>query len=102
MVVRFLLMLALVASTACRAQEMPSIPDWVVYPDKEWKRLAPEQAGFDAQKLTDLVEKSKPHAGAWGGIKPDENRWGAVLTRGGYLVQTWGDPNYRYQSASLG
>jgi len=28
--------------------------------------------------------------------------WGAVLTRGGYLVQTWGDPTFKQPSASLG
>ncbi|MCH8293359.1 hypothetical protein IH992_19935 [Candidatus Poribacteria bacterium] len=30
-----------------------------------------------------------------------EPKWGAVLTRGGYLVSTWGDADYRYNTASL-
>src|SRR5688572_9786642 len=84
---------------ASRAGEVPA---WVTFPGKEWPRLSPEDAGFDAAKLAAVIEKAKPHAGAWGGVKPDDAKWGAVLTRGGYLVQSWGDPAYKYQSASLG
>ena len=38
------------------------------------------------------------------GRKPaGERQWGAdMLTQGGYLVHTWGDPAYKFQSASLG
>ena len=30
------------------------------------------------------------------------NKYGAVITRGGYLVHAWGDRHYRHQTASVG
>ena len=39
---------------------------------------------------------------AFGGEVHKGSNWGAVLTRGGHLLHTWGDGDYRFQSASLG
>ena len=105
------------------------IPDWVVYPKREWLKISPAEAGFDEAKFNEIVSrptmvrilsdlwnkgskqalatlrrylKSSPKGGDFGGELHDGDTWGAVLTRGGYLVQTWGDPDYKYQSASVG
>ena len=36
------------------------------------------------------------------GRRPHRRQVGTVLTRGGYLVHTWGDGNYKFQTASTG
>lgn len=79
-----------------------TIPAWVVYPDEEWMKITPAQAGFDVTKFNQIIVNSHPRGGDFWGEVHEENEWGAVLTRGGYLVHTWGNPDYKYQSASLG
>ncbi len=74
----------------------------VVFPGERWLETTPEQAGFDAKKLDELIAKANIHGGGFGGVKVADGQWGAVLTRGGYLVRRWGNPSYRCQSASLG
>lgn len=96
------LLAAITGGAVALAQVPPSVPDWVVYPDKEWIQITPEQAGFDAAKLHEIVAGTNIHGGGTLGVQPNERQWGAVLTRGGYLVQAWGDPAYKCQSASLG
>jgi CubicO group peptidase (beta-lactamase class C family) len=97
------LLLLLVSGTQNRAADDGGrLPNWVVFPEGEWVRITPEQAGLDVAKFDDLLNKSTVRPGGWGGTRPRDNQWGAVLTRGGYLVHTWGDPKYKTQSASLG
>jgi len=79
-----------------------AVPDWVAYPGEEWVNITPAAAGFDVEAFNHIVDNSHPRPGGFGGVTPDSTEWGAVLTRGGYLVQTWGNPDYKYQSASLG
>jgi CubicO group peptidase (beta-lactamase class C family) len=97
-----LAMTAVLLFGSARAEEPPHIPDWVVYPEREWVRITPEQAGLDAKKLAEIVAQANIHGGGTLGVQVTDRQWGAVLTRGGYLVETWGDPAYKYQSASLG
>ena len=88
--------------SALGGEEAGPVPDWVVYPEDEWVRITPEEAGLDATKLGEILAKGKVHGGSWGGVEVGPNDWGAVLCRGGYLVKSWGDPKYKCQSASLG
>ena len=82
-------------------QDRPDIPDWVVFPSETWDRISPEGAGLDRMAFDAWVNSQTPEFGhSFGGQKP--TRGGVVLTRGGYLLHTWGDPAFRYQSASLG
>ncbi len=100
---RFSFLLLLIGcTTLARAQDDPSVPDWVVYPEADWITITPKQAGLDEAKLNEIVARSNVHGGGWGGNKVTDGQWGAVLTRGGYLVHAWGNPKYKYQSASLG
>ena len=88
-------------SAAARAE----VPTWVVYPDNEWRTVTPEQAGItDAQAWNQWVRATKKNARGTGfhGEDHSGNKWGVAITRGGYLVQTFGDPDYRYQTASVG
>ena len=76
-------------------------PEWVVFPGEQWETMTPEEAGLDGQKFKEWVGSQNPIFGkAAGGQEPE--RGGVVITRGGYVIHTWGDANYAYQSASLG
>ena len=77
-------------------------PGTIVFPGEKWMRISPEQAGLDVKEFETLLSQSEVGPGGWGGNDPGQDEWGAVLTRGGYLVHTWGDPTYKFQSASLG
>ncbi|MCI0625945.1 MAG: serine hydrolase [Acidobacteria bacterium] len=95
-----------------------AIPDWVVFPDKEWQRLTPEQAfpdegpshitgsmavsNRDAWNAWVLAMNKKVRGAAWQGENHSDDSWGVAITWGGYLLQTFGDPEYRFQTASLG
>jgi len=82
-------------------QSSTAIPDWVNFPDEDWKTVTPRQAGLDAQKFNSWVKSRKPRfKKAYAGQKPSSG--GVVLTRGGRILHTWGDPDFKYQSASLG
>ena len=89
------------SAQACKKGES-QIPDWVVYPEKEWVKIRPEQAGFHEANFNKILSNAQARGAKFGGEVHDNNKWGAVLTRGGYLVHTWGDPDYKFQSASLG
>lgn len=77
------------------------VPDWVSFPGEEWQRISVEEAGLDPKQFRSWSESERPDLGVgYGGQKPA--RGGAVLTRGGYLVYSWGDPHFRYQIKSVG
>lgn len=79
------------------------VPDWIVYPDREWARLSPTDAGFREPAFSDLVRAHPPRASTFWGERHAPGEFGAVLLRGGYLVATWGRwRDYRHQSASVG
>jgi CubicO group peptidase (beta-lactamase class C family) len=76
-------------------------PEWVSLPGDQWESITPEEAGLDETKFNAWVASQKPKFGvAYGGQQPE--RGGAVITRGGYILHTWGDPGFKFQSASLG
>ena len=77
------------------------IPDWVVYPDAEWQTMTPEQAGLDVAKWDAWVALQKPSGNGSYGQNP-KRTFGVVVTRGGYLLKTFGDGDCKVQSASVG
>ena len=80
-------------------------PNWVVYPGKTWKVLTAAEAGVrDVAAWDRFVQASgKSTRGAsFHGEDHSGNRWGVAITRGGYLIQSFGDPDYRFQTASVG
>ncbi len=78
------------------------IPAWVTYPGERWEAISPTEAGLDPGKFQDWLDAHPIGPGTWEGESHGEGEWGCVLTRGGYLIHTWGNPDYRYQTASLG
>lgn len=80
----------------------PALPDWVVFPGQQWEKISPSEAGFETEKLDKIFADARIGPGGYGGTAPRENEWGAVVTRGGYLVYVFGNPHSRCQTASLG
>lgn len=76
-------------------------PDWVVYPGTQWQTITPQEAGLDVAKWNAWVARQKPSGNDSWGQNPDCT-FGVVVTRGGYLLKTFGDADCRIQSASVG
>ena len=78
------------------------IPDWVTYPEDDWIRITPDEAGLDVDAWNNFLAETDARGAEFEGEDHSGNQWGTVLTRGGYLVHTWGDKDYKFQTASLG
>ena len=78
------------------------IPAWVTYPDDDWIQITPEEAGLDPGKFATFLKSHDVRGASFGGENHVDNQYGAMLTRGGYVVHVWGDPSYRFQTASTG
>ena len=78
------------------------LPDWVTFPEDDWVRITPAEAGLDPDRFDAFVGGLDIRGTDFGGEDHSGNKWGAVLTRGGYLVREWGDRDYRFQTASVG
>ena len=79
-----------------------AVPDWVTYPEEEWVTISPAEAGLDAGGFERFLSGLDVRGASFAGEDHGGTKWGVVLTRGGYLVQTWGDRHYRFQTASVG
>ena len=79
-----------------------AVPDWVAYPGADWVKISPEQAGLDAAAFDAFLAGLDPHGANYGGEDHSGGQWGAVITRGGYLVHAWGDRDYTFQTSSTG
>jgi CubicO group peptidase (beta-lactamase class C family) len=78
------------------------LPDWVTFPGEEWEPIALDAAGLDAAGFRAFLGTLNTRGANFGGEDHTGDKWGAVLTRGGHLLHTWGDPTYRFQTASTG
>ena len=78
------------------------IPDWVTFPDDEWIGIGPAEAGLDTPAYGDFIGGLDVRGADFGGEDHTGEKWGTIITRGGYLLQSWGDRHYRFQTASTG
>ncbi|VEP11249.1 Beta-lactamase [Hyella patelloides LEGE 07179] len=72
------------------------------FPQQEWQYLIPAEAGIDSIRWKWWNKTQKPQGSSKFGEQHNENQWGVVLAKNGYIIQTWGNPDYLYQSASVG
>ena len=79
-----------------------SLPDWVTFPEDDWVRAPPGELGLDPERLRAFLAGLDPRGASFGGEDHSGTKWGAVVTRGGYLLHEWGDRSYRFQTASTG
>ncbi len=63
-----------------------TVPDWVTYPEAEWRRIGPEAAGIDGTGFRRFLDGIDVRGAEFGGEDHSDGKWGAVLTRGGYLI----------------
>jgi CubicO group peptidase (beta-lactamase class C family) len=74
-----------------------------VYPEARWSPLSPAQAGFRHPEFGQEVARCRPTPSTFWGEQHAAEDVAGVLTRGGYLVQTWGRwEDHCYQTASVG
>jgi CubicO group peptidase (beta-lactamase class C family) len=78
------------------------LPEWITFPEEDWREISIREAGIDEQAFARLLGDLDVRGGAFGGEEHPHGQWGAVLTRGGYLIHAWGDKDYRFQTASTG
>jgi CubicO group peptidase (beta-lactamase class C family) len=78
------------------------VPDWVTYPEHDWIRISPGEAGIDPGKFGNWLGSHDVKGANFLGEYHGGDQYGAVLTRGGYLVHSWGDCHYRHHTASVG
>ena len=78
------------------------IPEWVVFPKNSWQAITPLDAGLDVDKWSRFLDNSNVRGATQPSRESGRSQWGAVLTRGGYLLHSWGTPEFRGQTASVG
>ena len=78
------------------------LPEWVTFPGQDWTTITPSEAGLNLERWERFLAESYIRGAAWEGEVHEGDNWGTVFTRGGYLVHTWGNGDYKFQTASLG
>ena len=79
-----------------------TLPSWITFPGTDWIEATPKETGLDSKRFSEFLDDLKVSEAAFGGEDHSGGRWGSVLTRGGYLIASWGDRHYRTQTASTG
>ena len=78
-----------------------AVPNWATYPGKDWERITPEEAGLDPEGFARWVDGLDVRGARFGGEDHSGDQFGAVLTRGGYLIHSWGCRSYIHHTASV-
>jgi len=78
------------------------LPAWVTFPEDDWVQITSEEAGLDPDKFEAFITSLKVKGASFGGEDHSGNKYGVVITRGGYLVHARGDRYYRHHTASVG
>jgi CubicO group peptidase (beta-lactamase class C family) len=89
-------------SSVGASRDPGELSPWVSFPDAEWQRISPEDAGLDPEGFARFVDGLDVHGADFGGEDHTGDQFGVALARGGYLLHTWGNPDYRFQTASVG
>lgn len=75
----------------------------VEFPSDEWLLDGDlESLGVDPGKWESFKSSLNIRGASWEGEDHTGNQWGVVVTRRGRVIGSWGDPEYRFQTASVG
>ena len=79
-----------------------SYPEWVYFPKMGEKMpvVSPEEAGLDTAKFNKWANAVSPEIKMSGG--QPESDYGLLICRGGRIIRSWGNIDFKHQSASLG
>ncbi len=78
------------------------LPDWLSFPREDWIQISPAQAGLHSEKFKDFIAGLEVKGASVGGEDHTGDKFGAIITRAGYLVHMWGDRHYCHHTASVG
>ncbi len=79
-----------------------SVSKSLTFPEQAWERASREELGLDNAGWDEWFAAQNPSVSLKFGRRATLNEWGAVMVKDGFLVANWGDPDYQYQSASVG
>jgi len=82
--------------------KLEKIPEWVTFPEEDWESQNLIEAGIDTNGFNSWISKFDVKGADFGGEDHSGNKFGTVITRGGYIVHVWGDRHYKYHTASVG
>ena len=75
----------------------------VEFPRDEWLLEDDlKSIGLDPGKWESFKSSLNIRGASWEGEDHTGNQWGVVVTRQGRVIGSWGDPDYRFQTASVG
>lgn len=79
-----------------------SYPEWIYFPKMGEKMpvVSPEKAGLDTARFNKWANAVSPEIKMSGGQPRSD--YGLLICRGGRIIRTWGDIDFKHQSASLG
>ena len=81
---------------------LEEIPDWVTFPEEDWETINIMEAGIEPDGFNDWINTLNVNGANFGGEDHSAKQFGTVLTRGGYIIHSWGDRNYNFHTASVG
>lgn len=79
-----------------------ALPDWIAYPEDDWVHISPTEAGLDEERFSEFLGGLDVGESHFAGEDHSDGKWGAMLTRGGYLIHEWGNRDYAFQTSSTG
>lgn len=82
--------------------KLKKIPDWVTFPDEDWDLKNLDKLGINPSIFNTWISTLNVKGANFGGEDHCDNKFGTVITRGGYIIHEWGDRNYRFHTASVG
>jgi len=93
-------------SGTCVTGSASPVPAWASYPTEDWEvtTLTPTQLGLDTTNWATYAAQTPTYTSCGGDIHTGGPplEWGICLQRGGYLLKCWGNPDWTFNSASVG
>ena len=59
-----------------REEDVDPLPAWLTFPEQQWQRITPAEAGIETVAYDRLLSQSQISPKGWGGTQPDNTQWG--------------------------